>query len=121
MMAAVSVVVSPPKIPSRNGSVTAACAVCGGSLPAGRARRTCSDSCRQALWRRRHHSSSTPPPLPAGQPRKPHTVYECPDCGVRLLGAQFCEDCHTFMRRIGIGGISPCCGEPLAFDELLDT
>lgn len=58
--------------------------------------------------------------VPAGRPRKPSTVYECPDCQARLLGSQFCEDCHTFMRRLGYGGISPCCGEPVTFDELLD-
>src|SRR5205814_1504204 len=68
-------------MPSRNGSVTAGCLVCGEPLPAGRARTTCSDACRQAAWRRRHQPALTPPPLPAGRPRKPTTVYECPACG----------------------------------------
>lgn len=58
--------------------------------------------------------------MPASRPRKPHTVYECDDCGARQLGAQFCDDCRRFMRRLGHGGISPCCGEPVTFDELLE-
>jgi hypothetical protein len=106
---------------SRNVSVTATCLVCDRPLPAGRKRTTCSDACRQALWRKRNQPESTPPALPAAEPRKAHTVYECPDCDARLLGSQFCEDCHTFMRRLGAGGISPCCGEPVTFDELLDS
>jgi len=107
-------------MPSRNDSVTAPCAVCGGPLPPGRARRTCSDACRQALWRRRHQPTLTPPALPVNSPRKPHTIYECPDCGTRLLGQQRCE-CGTFMRRVGPGGTCPCCSEPVAFDELIDA
>jgi hypothetical protein len=106
-------------MPSRNGSVTAACTVCGDLVPAGRTRTTCSDACRQKAWRLRHQPQSTAPALPASHPRKDHTVYECPDCDTRLLGSQFCEDCHTFMRRLGAGGLSPCCGEPVTFEELL--
>jgi hypothetical protein len=48
------------------------------------------------------------------------TVYECDECATRLLGEQYCHDCATFMRRIGHGGLSPCCGEPVTVDELLD-
>ena len=108
-------------MPSRNGSVTAACSVCGGPLPAGRPRTTCSDSCRQKAWRLRHQPQPPAPPLLTPRPRKDHTVYECPECETRLVGSQFCEDCHTFMRRLGDGGLSPCCGEPVTFDELLDA
>jgi len=108
-------------MPLRNGSVTAACAACGGDLPDGRARTTCSDGCRQKAWRLRHQPETTPPELPTAQPRKHHTVYVCPDCETRQLGSQICADCHTFMRRLGPGGISPCCGEPVTFDELLDA
>ena len=108
-------------MPSRNVSVTDRCCVCGDPLPSGRPRTTCSDRCRQKAWRRRHQPQSTAPPLPAAKPRKDHTVYACPDCEARSLGTQYCEDCHTFMRRLGYGGISPCCGEPVTFDELLNT
>ena len=105
--------------PSRNGSVTAICAVCGGPLPAGRPRTTCSDRCRQAAWRRRHSSSvGLAEPLPTSRSRKHGTVYECPECEARLVGEQHCE-CGAFMRRLGLGGYSPCCGEVVTVEELL--
>jgi hypothetical protein len=88
-------------------------------LPPGRARRWCSDACRQAAFRRRHQIAPAPPDLPAGKPRKPVTVYECPQCGNRALGEQRCEDCSAFMGRVGIGGLCPHCDEPVTFDELL--
>ena len=112
-----------PVVPaSRNGNVTDRCVVCDGPLPPGRARTTCSDRCRQAAWRRRHQPPGlASPPLPAGRPRKPVTVYECPVCAARQLGEQYCSDCHSFMTRVGTGGMSPCCGEPITFDELIDT
>ena len=108
-------------MPSRNGSVTARCVVCDGRLPAGRKRTTCSDSCRQAAWRRRHQPEWTPPALPPARPRKPVTVYESDACGTRLLGHQQC-DCvsRAFMRRVDTGGTCPCCSEPVSFDELLN-
>lgn len=106
---------------SRNAFVTAVCGACGQPLGPGRARRWCSDACRQAAWRRRHQPPTCAPALPTGAPRKPRTVYECPDCSTRLLGTQVCEDCTTFMRRVGIGGICPCCDEPISVDELVGT
>jgi len=105
--------------PSRNGSVTASCLVCGGPLPVGRPRTTCSDGCRQALWRRRHQPSTLRPgPPPPGRPKKEGTVYECPACCQRQVGEQHCE-CGSFMRRLGPGGYSPCCGEVVTLEELL--
>jgi hypothetical protein len=106
-------------MPSRNVCVTASCGACGRQLPAGRARRWCSDACRQAAFRRRHRSQPATAELPAGADRKPATVYECPQCGGRLLGEQRCEECSTFMRRLGFGGLCPGCDEPLTIDELL--
>lgn len=105
---------------SRNTPVTATCCICQGPLPPGRPRRTCSDACRQAAWRQRHQPKPPTPTLPANRPRKPATVYECPDCQTKLLGTQICPDCHTFMRRLGLGGTCPGCDEPLTFDELLN-
>ena len=107
------------RAPSDNGSVTGGCLVCGGPLPAGRPRTTCSDGGRQALWRRRHHLQLPPPePAPPGRSRKEGTVYECPACDARQVGEQRCE-CGSFMRRLGPGGYSPCCGEVITIDELL--
>jgi hypothetical protein len=110
--------------PSRNAGVTmarATCEVCGRAFrPAGR-RRFCSDACRQAAWRRRH---STPPRLPALpdaalRPARSATVYECPSCGTRYLGAQRCPDCGLFCRRVGPGGRCPHCDEPVAVADLI--
>ncbi len=108
----------PPTVPPRNVSVTAGCGVCGRPLPPGH-RRWCGDACRQAAWRRRHQPSAPLPELPAARPRKAGTVYACPDCDTRLLGEQRC-DCGTFMRRLGPGGLCPCCNEPVTLDELLE-
>lgn len=85
--------------------------------PSGR-RRYCSDACRQAGHRRRHQASLEPPVLPARQPRRPATVYECDICGAKALGEQYCAECRTFMRRAGVGGCCPACSEPVAYQEL---
>ena len=105
--------------PSRNGSVTGGCGACGAPLPPGRSdRRYCSDNCRQAGHRRRHASPAEPPSLPPRRPRRPVTVYECDGCGARTLGEQYCDECRTFMRRVGVGGCCPACSEPIAYQEL---
>ena len=107
---------------SRNVNVTEQeCAACRGPLPAGRARQWCSDACRQGAYRNRHTPTVTAPTIPAKTPRRPHTIYQCPNCETRLLGTQRCQDCGAFMTRIGYGGTCPCCEEPLTFDELLDN
>ena len=105
--------------PSRNATVTAGCGICGGPLPPGRTRTWCSDACRQAAWRRRHASTPTPLEVPPARSRRAGTVYECPDCDTRVLGIQRCEDCATFMRRLGRGGHCPSCAEPVTIDEIL--
>ena len=105
--------------PSHNGSVTAVCLSCGGPLPPGRPRTTCSDACRQTVWRRRHQPPATVPTLPASKPHKPHTVYHCDSCDIRALGIQRCQECNTFMRAIGLGGLCPSCDDPITFNELL--
>lgn len=99
--------------PVRNISVTASCGVCGGPLPAGRARRWCSDACRQAAFRIRRAA-----PAPA-QPAKADMVYVCPDCEVRYLGSQRCEDCNRWCRRLGPGGPCPHCDELVVLDDFL--
>ncbi len=104
-------------MPSRNGYVTATCVVCGDPLPAGRPRTSCSDACRQKAWRLRHQPEVKLPDRPATEPRRLHTVYQCPTCETRQLGVQRCEDCRTFMVRRGTGGTCPGCDEPITFDE----
>ncbi len=108
-------------IPSSNDAVTIPCPVCETPFEPMGKRRYCRDACRVAAHRRRHRAPDTPEVLPPpGQLRRSHTVYECPSCDGRALGEQRCEDCNTFMRSLGVGGLSPCCGEPLTIEELLN-
>ena len=107
-----------PDTSSRNDAVTVACPVCGRPVATSGRRRYCSDACRQAGHRRRHQAPLEPPVLPAGRPRRPATVYECDNCGTKALGEQYCLECRTFMRRLGVGGWCPNCSEPLAYAEL---
>jgi len=107
--------------PLSNDPVTIPCPVCATPfVPEGK-RRYCRDTCRVAAHRRRTRAETAPvvvpPPSP---PRRPVTVYECDGCANKQLGEQYCHECRTFMRRIGYGGLSPCCGEPVTVDELLD-
>lgn len=104
--------------------VTMTCPTCGRPFePTGR-RRYCSDACRAAayIYRRRRNAAKPALVLPEAQPRRPITVYECDDCGARarVVGHQYCEDCRSFMRRVGFGGHCPACGEPVAITELGD-
>ena len=107
-------------IPSRNDAVTIPCPVCAAKFTAAGKRRYCSDACRVAAHRRRHQPdpAATAPVPPAGE-RRHATIYECGNCGTRTLGEQRCEDCATFMTRVGYGGLCPCCDEPITIDELL--
>jgi hypothetical protein len=54
----------------------------------------------------------------AAAPRE-SVVYECPSCETRYLGEQRCGDCNVFCRRLGSGGLCPCCDEPVTIAELL--
>ena len=109
-----------PDTPLRHDAVTIPCPHCGRPFtPAGK-RRYCTDACKAAAYRRRHQATATPVIVPPTRPRKPITVYECDDCGTRALGQQHCDQCRTFMRRIGLGGHCPHCDEPVAITDLLD-
>ena len=95
--------------------MTAACAWCGAPIQASGRRRFCSDACKQAAWRARH---ATPAATFPTSDRPDTTVYECPSCEQRYLGVQRCDDCNTFCRRIGPGGLCPHCDEPVAHHDL---
>ena len=107
-----------PDTPSRNDGVTIPCPICQQAFQPGGRRRFCSDACRQAAWRARQPVASGLP-VTHRSPR-PSTVYECPACETRLLGEQYCPDCHTFCRRVGPGGACPHCSEPVAINDLVD-
>lgn len=108
-------------MPSRNdvrNDTGPRCGNCNQPFPPAGRRRWCSDACRQAAWRRRHPHDDQPTELAPARSRRVDTVYECDNCGLRLIGEQRCDDCGTFMRRLGAGGLCPCCDEPIAASEL---
>jgi hypothetical protein len=109
-----------PAIPSGNDPATIPCPVCATAfIPAGK-RRYCRDACRVAAHRRRTQTTRPPTIVPdPPPPRRPHTIYQCDRCDTRQLGEQRCEDCGTFMHRLGYGGLCPCCDEPITTNELL--
>ena len=109
-----------PGTPWRDDSVTMrTCPACGQPFARSGRRRWCSDACKQAAYRRRATQPATAPTLPADRPRRPVTVYECGQCGLRALGSQRCDDCGTFMSAVGMGGPCPTCDEPVAIADLL--
>ena len=114
------VTITPPAPPWRDGPLTMTCPVCQkGFTPKGK-RQWCSPACKTEAWRRRHQADRPAVVVPPARPRRPITVYECDGCGARTVGHQRCEDCGTFMRKIGLGGPCPHCDEPVSVTELLD-
>jgi hypothetical protein len=106
--------------PSRDDPATTRCPLCHACFtPTGR-QRYCSTPCRKTAFRRRHANPPATVVVPAARPRRQITIYECPDCGQRLLGEQRCGDCGTFARRVGLGGACPDCDAPVAVADLLD-
>ena len=111
---------APDRSPSRDDHGTTPCPVCHhGFTPTGR-QTYCSNACRKTAFRRRHQQPGTAVAVPAARPRRELTIYECTDCGDRLLGEQRCSTCNTFARRIGIGGQCPNCDEPIAITDLIE-
>ena len=106
-------------IPSRNDPVTIPCPVCANPFTPSGKRRYCGDACKVSAHRRRRQPDVTPVVVPAATDRRAGTVYECDNCGTRTLGTQRCDECQTFMRRIGPGGLCPCCDEPITIHELI--
>jgi len=107
--------------PSCHDNVTTPCPACGSPFtPIGR-QIWCSEACRAAGYRRRKQADRPAIALPDPRPRRTFTVYECEHCSLRALGQQRCDECGTFMRKVGVGGHCVHCDEPLAVTELLDT
>ena len=97
----------------RDDTATTVCPVCATRFePVGR-QRFCSIGCRQQAWRRGR--SAPIEPVVA----RTDTVYVCPDCDARYLGEQRCDECNTWCRRLGPGGLCPCCDEPIVITDLL--
>jgi len=105
--------------PSRHDSVTMTCPVCGSDFVSVGRQRWCSGACRSAGYRQRKQLEAPSVVIPALVPRGARSVYQCDICDTRSLGIQRCEDCGSFMRRIGFGGLCPCCEEPIAVFDLV--
>ena len=97
----------------RDDTATMACPVCGSTFEPDGRQRFCSTGCRQTAWRRSRHAPVEPVVA------RCDTVYSCPACDARYLGQQRCEECNTWCRRLGAGGLCPCCDEPVAITDLL--
>jgi len=95
------------------------CPICDVLFTSQRAR-YCSGACRMKALRRRRYFEAQPPvnPAPVGQPEW-QPVYECPDCGRRMLGDHRCPDCNHFGRRLGLGGLCPHCDQPVVLTDLV--
>lgn len=79
----------------------------------------CSDACRAAAYRRRRGGDRPAIVVPDAASRASITVYECDGCGERAVGEQRCDGCSTCMRRVGIGGVCPCCDEAITVADLV--
>jgi hypothetical protein len=107
--------------PRDDPETTTTCPVCTHTFTAAGRQQYCAPACRQSAWRARHHDPKPPPvALPPHVARREHTIYQCPDCTTRRLGAQWCPDCNTPCTRIDYGGLCPHCDEPVAVSDLTD-
>lgn len=112
---------SPPR--NDNETSTRTCPVCATAFVPVRRQRYDTPACRQAAWRARRTSAAlTTAALPVTGDRyqRTRTVYACTECDQRYLGQQWCPDCTRPCVRVGLGGLCPCCDEPVTVDDLLD-
>ena len=118
----------PARDASRNTSTLGSghtCLVCTRPPSSSRAR-YCSAAHRQLAFRLRHV------PLQVVDDRRlraelrqrgalvAHTVYECGECGERLLGERRCSSCNVFCRALGLGGRCAECDQPMLLADLLE-
>ena len=102
-------------------TTTIPCPFCQNDFTPIRRQRYCPPACRQGAWRARHHPTPAPVVvLPPRTRRREITVYECPGCATRTLGAQWCPDCNQPALRIDFGGLCPHCDQPVAISDLTD-
>jgi hypothetical protein len=101
--------------PVRDDTATTTCPVCARAFAPDGRQRFCSTGCRQRAWRRQR--SAPVQPVVA----RTDAVYECPSCEARYLGEQRCDECNTWCRRVGPGGLCPCCDEPVAISDLFNA
>jgi len=102
------------------------CVLCGAGFQGAGRGRYCSRGCQQRAYRLRQMPSQ--PTLLKTWAAQLHerqlllgqTVYECSQCGQRLVGQHRCPDCNLMARKLGLGGSCPHCDEPLLVLELLD-
>jgi RecJ-like exonuclease len=101
------------------GVTAALCPVCQGMFAQTGRQLYSIKLCRDTANRRRKQATSQPVKPPTARPRGAVTVYECEGCGARSLGSPRCEECRTFMRKAGLGGLCPHCEEPVTVTDLL--
>ena len=109
--------------PNRDSTTaTTPCPACGEAFTPIRRQKYCTPACRQAAWRTRHHDPAPAPVVvqPPATRRRDITVYECPGCGTRRLGQQWCPDCNQPAARIDLGGLCPHCDEPITISDITD-
>ncbi len=114
---------------SRNASAIGreqTCLVCTRPAASTRAR-YCSPACRQRSFRLRHVQDSAIDDRRLRAELKQRgalvarTVYECSQCGERLVGERRCSSCNVFCRALGLGGRCAECDQPILLAELLDV
>lgn len=100
-------------------TTTIPCPFCQNAFTPIRRQKYCTPACRQAGWRARHQHTPAPAVvLPPRTRRRQITIYECPGCATRTLGAQWCPDCNQPALRIDYGGLCPHCDQPVAISDL---
>ena len=111
----------PMREASRDGC--GGCLVCGAALRSRRAR-YCSRAHQQRAFRLRQQTDAPDlqrlrQELQQRRAVVAHMIYECPNCGERLVGERRCPECNLFSRAIGLGGHCPECDTPLLLVDLL--
>ncbi len=113
---------------SRNGSAVGSgrtCLVCP-RQPASARARYCSPAHRQFAFRLRHSDATriNEKRLRAELRQRgalvAHTLYECGQCGERLVGERRCASCNVFCRALGLGGWCSECDQPILLADLLE-